>query len=340
MHLATFLHISDLHFGEVDRATGNAVAPNHWRLHRLLEGYLGHEYKSLLLLQELWEQLKEQEDARLIVTGDLTSWAHTSQFEMARQYLGSRVSLVPSGRVGLQQNDWQDRTVLGNHDHWPGRLLVGFPMVMGRSTIEVRNTCPDVPFVRSSIVLPGDYQLTFIGIDTDADVNPFGSDRFFARGIFDNHLSIVQGKLSACSEKEIRVLLLHHSYGFPKYTRGIDRHSRQALERFLYRNKITVILAGHLHEPRSEAHSLKHRGIDFEFLEARCGTSAQLSETPATWQKQLNRTVPNSVLVHRLHDDNDGNVLWHVETVFRSHHRFDDRPAGSTYQRQHKVYPS
>src|ERR1700682_1665246 len=70
--LATFVHVSDIHIGRVE-ADGDAEFLEAWRLHPQLDGFLGHEYAALALLDRFVAELRRQEDIHLIVTGDLRS---------------------------------------------------------------------------------------------------------------------------------------------------------------------------------------------------------------------------------------------------------------------------
>jgi len=47
MSLATLLHISDLHFGDIDPNTGDAIEPTFVGLNEVFDGLLGHSYYSL-----------------------------------------------------------------------------------------------------------------------------------------------------------------------------------------------------------------------------------------------------------------------------------------------------
>lgn len=96
MRLATFLHISDLHFGDIDPQTGNAVEPKFVGFHEVFDGLLGHSYHTLKRLSSFWSKLirREREHVYLIVTGDLTTVGKVEQFGMASEYLGGMLDLT------------------------------------------------------------------------------------------------------------------------------------------------------------------------------------------------------------------------------------------------------
>lgn len=73
---ATFVHISDLHFGEMDENDDSkieAAVPWWWRLLPIFKGYLGHHGAALRQLEAAVGELREDEDATILLTGDLTA---------------------------------------------------------------------------------------------------------------------------------------------------------------------------------------------------------------------------------------------------------------------------
>src|ERR1700682_1158980 len=127
--LATFVHVSDIHIGRVE-ADGDAEFLEAWRLHPQLDGFLGHEYAALALLDRFVAELRRQEDIHLIVTGDLSRAGHPDELALAGDFLGGRASFGRRAVVGLEENDWKSRAVPGNHDHWNGTShIFGSPAV-------------------------------------------------------------------------------------------------------------------------------------------------------------------------------------------------------------------
>src|SRR3954451_10766506 len=73
--LATFMHISDLHFGTLNLSSLNA-ANAWWMRFPILDGFLGHSERALVRLDQRFAELKKTEQAQLIITGDLTTIAN------------------------------------------------------------------------------------------------------------------------------------------------------------------------------------------------------------------------------------------------------------------------
>src|SRR5688572_9584926 len=105
--LATFVHISDLHFGNVDytgrQATLDADAEAWWRKHPIFDGYLEHSYDAWKHFPHCFINFRAKENASLIITGDLTAVGSASQFRLAEEFLAARINLDPGNPLGLDQ---------------------------------------------------------------------------------------------------------------------------------------------------------------------------------------------------------------------------------------------
>ena len=180
--LLTIVQISDLHFGDLrgsnDDSDLDAVAESWWQANPLFDGYLGHSGDALRHLNQAFKQLRDDESAMLLVTGDLTAVGGDSQFSLAGRYLQATAAL-PSGRsIGLQVgNVLVNGAAPGNHDHWPGRRAVaaGSLVMWGRSTKSLSQTFSNLPVAPVNLqrlqLTPKCY-LSIGGIDTDAQIHP------------------------------------------------------------------------------------------------------------------------------------------------------------------------
>lgn len=261
IRLLTFVHISDLHFGDPDPGSSNALlgahAQNWWRIHRTFDGYLGHSGIALRHLDQRFGQLKRDEDASLFVTGDLTAVGSVSQFNTATTYLTRSVPLPSGHSVGLSESAALKFAIPGNHDHWPGMTALSpiDPVMFGHATAGLLNVFPSLapqpnspPFPMSVRSLKPGVDLVILGIDTDAEVGPYGPSRFLARGKFVGQLQSLHTVLNARpAPNDIRVLLLHHSPQNNATTLGLTKNSRRALDQFVSLNQISVLLTGHMH---------------------------------------------------------------------------------------------
>ena len=320
--LKTYLQISDLHF--VDPPQQNAVDP--WmRFVPLLNGYVGHSHGALVYLIKAFKDLRRTEpDVEIIVTGDLTAYGKKSQFDLADRFLGT-AGQRPSF-LGLNAPGWRTLAISGNHDYWPGTAFRS----LGTPNLEVRTLFPD-DWTVVPTTLPNGVPLVFLSLNSDADVGGWSLERFYACGSFVSAVNRLEQALSKRGQqKEIRVLLLHHSVEyrgrqvqFP-FLRvsvnlehlAIDNASRQALASLIDNHGIRVILTGHVHNPffvglLPQSTSYTRRDV----MESRCGSTSQhltaTSGIPIGGGSNAPR-YQNSVIVHRLHED-AGQIYWQSE---------------------------
>jgi 3',5'-cyclic AMP phosphodiesterase CpdA len=344
MPLATFVHISDLHFGHVDPTSFDARAPRLWAKHSGFDGLLGHSHNSLRRVEKFFAQIQRAEDAQLIVTGDLTTVGHPDQFTTATLFLGNILRPPKGNYVGLRVPGWKSKAVPGNHDHWPGHAGI-----WGRPTSGLSATFPVMPYVNDPpLHLSSGHELRFMGIDTDADVSSYGKDRFLARGAFTSQLTRLAGMLGIPTPNEIRVLCLHHSQELRSIELEMDALSRDSLHDFIVTHDIAVLLCGHVHTPPLvKSFPATHLMRTVNFLEARCGTTTQISTLPHNWRtilgrrpRRLNR-MPNSLLVHRLFSEG-AEIYWHTEVYMEKPQGFSiptSLPPGILIDNPVKVWP-
>jgi len=321
MRLATFVHISDLHFGDIDLSSTNKnavpppiVAAMASNAGPIWDGLLGHSHLSLVRLEQLYTELKGNENAGLLLTGDLTAYGSQTQFDTAVDYLGN-ILRPPraSNPIGLREKNWNTYSVPGNHDHWSGK-----PVIFGGPTPALAQYFPALPAVRYSLS-SGQY-LTFLRVDSDSDVSAYGSNRFLARGCFSSQLAALSSSLPVPEKDEIRVLLVHHSYSASGRTLAMTPLSKAALEEFIVDHAVRAVLCGHIHQPPfTVVARATHLTQTRWFLEARSGTTTQLSTLPLQWRSVLgNRPKrpyrwPNSLLVHRLSQLSNGAINWRAQ---------------------------
>lgn len=326
MRLATLLHISDLHFGDIDPNTGSALEPTLLGIHEVIDGLLGHDLDSLKRVSRFWGRLRRNEGASLVVTGDLTTVGKFGQYVTADSYLGDLLDLgdVISGLppLGLAVADWRKRGIPGNHDHYPGNFEPP-NFMFGHPPQEMYDNFlsqyPDI----SSLDLPSGHKLKFLLINTDADVWSTGASRLYARGHFTSQLDKLKKDLSESDpQTEIRVLCLHHSPAHGDFKLGINGRSRKALNDFIVQQNVAVLLTGHKHTPPLiRTFPASHLKISRNYLEARCGSTTQQStlgySTSTLFGHRPVRPdqMPNTLLVHRLHQTGD-EIYWDTECYF------------------------
>lgn len=322
--LATFVHVSDLHLGDMDpqssNARCNATPPPWWPQLRLFDGYLGHSGNALRHLHDYFHDLRRQENAQLIVTGDLTCVGSPTQFALATDYLSSTTTLPSGAPIGLRDTHvMAERSIPGNHDHWPGvTATTKAPFVWwGGPTSGLSKTFPSLPIHR--LPLGGGRTLVMAGLDSDAEVQPnFPSlARFAARGHFRSELVRLGARLGPPKASEIRVLLMHHSPMHLKLCLGVDSATLQALHDLIERHEISVILTGHVHVPAGDVRQYTNNsGVRWDVLEARCGTTTQRDELPLGWNGKA--LPPNTLVVHRVRERSDKSIEWTARVVTRT----------------------
>jgi len=306
----TLLHISDLHFGELDAIRGgsglNAATKGWWQLLPLFDGFLGHGHDSLVALEELHDELKDSAaDLRVLATGDLTANGALPQFAIADRYLSHQL-IDPATGVSCGLNlGGQHLQILGNHDRWPGAPNAAYGPLSGivGENPHAAKLASSLPSVTVVPIAGSNANVMFVSIDSDADVGPNSSARVFARGSFSSQCRKALALLPAPDPKAppcLRVLVIHHSPSCPDYVLGIDKASGDALRELIEKGRISVMLCGHRHN--AEFVTTTHGAV-----ELRCGTTTQRSKLPEHWRLahaqegiKLRKLEKNTALVHRV----------------------------------------
>jgi 3',5'-cyclic AMP phosphodiesterase CpdA len=320
--LATFVQVSDLHLGIPDKASNSAPIGSHWKLCPWFDGLLGHSFLSLLHLETFFEALRENETARLIVTGDLTQCGNDGEIDIADEYLRDAHTFPDGLSVGLEDSKWAELAVPGNHDHWPGDgQILGDPSPSSTVLSHFSTGGPGL-----TIALPHGYSVTFLKIDSDADVRNDGWERFFARGSFKHQADRLREALekTALGEKEVRILLMHHSISRRGLTLAANRKSRKALARLLSEHGIVLVLNGHTHIPLLSSLRPIIAGVTHEALEVTCGTTTQRWIAPSGWARELQRNERNWLMVHRFFATGLGSE-WEITPAEETPHGFEER---------------
>ncbi|MCX4151768.1 MULTISPECIES: metallophosphoesterase [Paraburkholderia] len=290
----TYIHISDLHFaGPTQRFFYDRWA----RYFPVLDGLVGHDPNKLNYLENTYGRLKATEpDVDLVVTGDLTAQSLDSEFDDAECFLET-VTPAPTF-YGLGVAAWKDLAVPGNHDQWPG---IPFTPI-GTCNARVRAIFPHTASVTHSFTLANGVPVVFLELNGDADVGAASPERVLARGSFVSAIHRLRNLLDRRDDREVRILLLHHSIEFPgrsypfmtERPLSIDDPSRTEIEKLLSDYDIRVVLTGHAHEPFFVGPLQGVAGrAGFGVMESRCGTTTQ----------RLKKRGLNSLFVHRVERD-------------------------------------
>lgn len=310
-----FVHISDLHFGELEEKSLNART-EFWKRVPPFTGVLGHSADSILDLESFFASF-ERRVTCLVTTGDITATGNPREFDLANQYLAGILRSPEGDRVGLEVPEWGETAIPGNHDHWSG-----YPLPIGIPSSAFHRYFPRYPLSGPIFALRPGLRLRMLRIDTDADSTFM--ERVRALGSFRTQLQTLQGMLDELADTtdEIRVLCLHHSITFKGSILEINPDSRRDLEQFVLRNRISVLLSGHIHRPvhigTFEFESAKPPVPDV--IEARCGTTTQIDPTIGRHRDldgKVSAAWPNSLLVHRVREAGQ-EIWWETELYLES----------------------
>jgi 3',5'-cyclic AMP phosphodiesterase CpdA len=320
--LATFVHISDIHIGEIDPASGDArtsrLAAQVYSNTPWLDGLLGHHGRALHELDEFVVALRAKEpELRLIASGDLSRFGAPSELADARRYIEDEIDIAPpnANNVGLRLGR-QSLVIPGNHDQWGGTAGPGgavgsrYGVVFGGA----------VPFIQS-VALDKTKHIVFLGVDSDANVSRLSIKRVLAIGAFQSQLQKLQASLKTKRDDEFRILLIHHSwFQSGKILRMADA-SKGALEQFMVDNQVSAMLCGHSHHPLLNSFTATAPHGNSKVYELRCGSTTQHDTVPLKWKTLLqNRPArnwdPNTLIVHRVYQDSAA-MTWRAELHVR-----------------------
>lgn len=324
--LATFVQVSDLHIGEIDPRNGDATVSAVWAtLHQnepWFDGYLGHHGLAMKALARFIEQLRDKGDQpRLIVTGDFSRSGDAHDLGLANDFIGREVDLRPPAQdfVGLLSGTISER-IPGNHDHWGGTP----PPLGGNPSIALSTLGLRMPGVLAAS-LPMGVRVIFICVDSDADVAPRTWERVFAQGHFLTQLADRSAAPPRSSGRDIRVMLIHHSWHQRGLALRMRSDSRRELEDFVVKHDVCAMLTGHSHDPLLQLFTARGSSGSRDVWELRCGTTTQHDQrVPAQWAHLPNMNPwaaplpPNNLLVHRVELRDDASIWWRCDPYQRT----------------------
>jgi len=213
----TIVHLSDLHFGKIDEAILAAL---------------------IAVIQKITPNL-------VVVSGDFTQRARSSQFEQARAFLET----IRAPRIAVP----------GNHDVPMRNLFARFfrPLAKYRRYI----TEDLAPFYR-------DEEIMVVGINTARSLTIKGGR------INESQMANVCERLGSGGGEMIRILVTHHPFHVPEGGDEDDlvRCPPQALAK-LGQCRLDVLLAGHLHRSHTGPLAERFRIGGYSALAVSAGTA-------------------------------------------------------------------
>ncbi|HYS04016.1 MAG TPA: metallophosphoesterase [Candidatus Dormibacteraeota bacterium] len=315
---AVLLHLSDLHFGE--------VLLNNQFPFRPLRGFAAHESMLCQALMTATEDvrahlhLEDQEEYRIIISGDLTTSGTPKEYGVAHSYVRSRWCLgrelpgiVWAGKsphlylVGLGAESERVACIPGNHDHWDGRRRP--PPAYNPRVFPLQfRPCPWRKVWRSP---GGTLELELYGVDSNSGLQNQLSNLRAKGRVSSQEMQQLEALVDESDRKappagciRVRAMVIHHSLSYvgSKLTHAteLDSQSRADLITFAWDHSIGAVLTGHTHDFDFQLFTRRDQSLPHaEVHELR---SASTFQGPAAQGK-------NGFLVHRVVVD--GSVaLW------------------------------
>lgn len=250
----TVIHISDLHFGQI-------LANNQFPF---IGGWAAHDFRvcrdlplAMEYIRATLLEIPDEDELRLVASGDLTATGTHQEFVVAHSFLRSRLRLrrTPPGRsTGLALTDEQIAAVPGNHDHWDGKRL---PRPIAYTKAIFPRYFRQTPWPKVWPSRSGGLELEIYGIDSNSGFENKRTN-FRAKGEFSNgELQILEQLLKDSDQRHtphgvsrVRALVTHHSLtytGRVPYIMALEDSSRDRLLEIAAQYKIGAILTGHTH---------------------------------------------------------------------------------------------
>ena len=215
--MRTLLHLSDLHFGRVD----------------------------VSLLEPLCEFARALAPDLVVVSGDLTQRARTTQFEQARHFLDT----LPQPQI----------VVPGNHDVPLHNVIRRFVQPLEKFRRIITND-----------VLPTyvDEEIAVIGIDTSRSLTIKGGR------INERQIERVFSAFDEVSTGLVKIVVSHHPFDLPDATSTRDLVGRAPLAMQAFaRSGVDLLLAGHLHTSQVGNTAARYPTENYAALVVQAGTA-------------------------------------------------------------------
>lgn len=257
--MRTLIHLSDLHFGRTDAA----------------------------LLQPLVSKVHELQPDLVVVSGDLTQRARTSQYRQAREFLAR----LPKPQL----------VVPGNHDVPLYRVLERFVIPFSNYRRYISRDLEPVFF---------DGEIAAIGINTAHSLTIQGGRMAAAQ------VTRAAERLRLMREAKIKVVVAHHPFELPDGIREkyLVKHAQSAMAR-LVACGVDLFLAGHLHLGHSELTTRRYRALSRSAIIVQVGTGLSTRRRGEQNSFNLIKTSAAEISVETLSWDG-------VQFRARQHERF------------------
>ncbi len=243
--MATIFHLSDLHIDE-------KVQPNPKLFMPLLEGHNLETWGKLRT--HLKGRLESIKDYMVVITGDVTACGHNDSYVLAKEFLFSSENSRIASELGLRIDEDKYFIIPGNHDAFDGKWYRKNSLAAFNGYFNFRGEYP--------IILERNIDglnFIFIGFDS-THRKPVTLPKKLGKGyIEESQYQFAEGYLTN-KNHDFKVVCLHHNPIFPPNSRKkwnlILESSRKFLS-WVIKNKIDVVLFGHIHNSFSDVLPLK-----------------------------------------------------------------------------------
>lgn len=242
--MRTLIHLSDLHFGRIDTA----------------------------IIEPLIAQIHELRPDLVVVSGDLTQRARSSQFKEARQFLDA----LPKPQL----------VVPGNHDvplfNVAARLLQPLRKYKRHITQDLQPS-----YVDDEIAVVGINTARSLTIQ-DGRVN-------------DRQIELARRELAAVDDHLVKIIVTHHPFDLPPGPQhhGLVGQAIPAMRAFALCGA-DLLLAGHVHTSSAVSSAGRYHIPGYSALVVQAGTATSTRGRGESNSFNVLQVQPHEIVVHRL----------------------------------------
>jgi 3',5'-cyclic AMP phosphodiesterase CpdA len=266
--MRTLVHLSDLHFGRVDAQ----------------------------LLEPLRAAVVAARPELVVVSGDLTQRARTSEFEQARRYLDR----LPQPQI----------VIPGNHDVPLYRVWERFLSPLGKYRRHIQRD------LEPSFV---DAEIAVIGVNTARSLT-------FKNGRVNRaQMAAIRRRLEPLGQDVLKIVVSHHPFDLPDRPGEVELVGRaEAAMEVFSRCGVDLLLAGHFHTSEAGDTSGRYEIAGYSALAVQAGTATSTRGRGEQNAFNVLRVQSDEVQVERMswHDDAKAFRCAHAERFVRKEGRW------------------